>query len=100
MRRAAKRGLLSTAPRTKRVVTQRLHRDDFGEVAERKRTAEATSDDLGHALRGWHQRPNDPYGRWNASCHCGAMAVVATEKPDGIDAFVYGPAVTDKHPER
>lgn len=67
--------------------------DNFGEVTERKRKAAAQARALGHDLDVWHQRPNDPSGRWNAFClTCNRPVVVCTEIPEGFPE-IYGPAV-------
>jgi hypothetical protein len=67
--------------------------DQFGELAGRKRDAATRARALGHDLIPWHQRPNDPAGRWNAYCAtCNSAVVVCTETPDGFED-IYGPAV-------
>lgn len=75
-------------------VVQTYAVDDFGELAARKRAAEATARQLGHDLLPWHPR-QDPAGRWNSYCAtCNQAVVVATEVPDGFADFTYGRAVT------
>lgn len=84
--------LVSEKPRR---VIQDYAVDQFGELAARKRAAAETARKLGHDLMPWHQRSNDPAGRWNAFCHtCNKAAVVCTEAPDGLPD-VYGHALTD-----
>jgi hypothetical protein len=72
--------------------------DQFGELGTRKREAAATARRLGHDLLPWHERPNDPAGRWNAFCTvCNKAVVVCTEAPQGLP-WVYGHALTDECP--
>ena len=40
--------------------------DQFGELAERKRQASTRARALGHDMLPWHERANDPAGRWNS----------------------------------
>jgi hypothetical protein len=68
--------------------------DQFGELPERKRDAEKAAFKHGHDLAGWHERPNDPAGRWNNFClACNQAVVVCTEAPEGFPQ-IYGPAYT------
>lgn len=88
--------LLSTAKPV--VVKQDYAIDQFGELATRKRDAASKARTLGHELMPWHQRSNDPAGRWNAYCTlCNKAAIVCTEAPEGIP-WVYGHALTDECP--
>lgn len=69
--------------------------DQFGELAGRKRQAAAAARRLGHDLLPWHQRTNDPAGRYNAFCtSCNRVVVVCTETPEGF-AEIYGTAFTE-----
>jgi len=69
--------------------------DQFGDVAARKRAAGAQARKLGHDLRPWHRRPNDPAGRWNAFCtSCNRALVVCTETPLDFED-IYGPAFSE-----
>lgn len=90
------RSLLTAARAPRKVVIQEYAAiDQFGELPARKRAAAATARRLGHDLTAWHQRSNDPAGRWNAFCAtCNKAVVVCTETPDGFQD-VYGPAYTD-----
>ena len=93
MRRAVRRKAL-VKPVRKIVVQDYAAIDQFGELTERKREAAATARTLGHDLLPWHERPNDPAGRWNAFCaSCNRAVVVCTEAPAGFP-WIYGPAVT------
>ena len=72
--------------------------DQFGELAGRKRDAAKRARDLGHDLLPWHERPNDPAGRWNGFCvSCNRAVVVCTEAPSGFPD-IYGPAIKDECP--
>jgi len=91
---ARRKSTLLAKPKKKYVVQHYEAIDQFGELAERKRSAATRARALGHDLIPWHQRPNDPAGRWNAFCFsCNAAVVVCTEAPDGFDD-IYGPAIT------
>ena len=69
--------------------------DQFGELPARKRTAAAQARKLGHDLRPWGRRSNDPAGRWNAYCFdCNKLVVVCTETPVGFED-IYGKAYTE-----
>ena len=69
--------------------------DQFGEVPTRKREAAEIARRLGHDLLPWHQRSNDPAGRYNAYCaSCNRLAVVCTETPEGF-TDVYGKALKE-----
>jgi hypothetical protein len=68
--------------------------DQFGELSVRKREAAEIARRLGHDLLPWHQRANDPAGRWNAFCaSCNRLAVVCTEAPEDFPD-IYGKALT------
>lgn len=70
--------------------------DQFGELAGRKRHAADTARRLGHDLLPWHERANDPAGRYNAFCaSCNMLAVVCTETPEGF-TDTYGHALTSE----
>lgn len=89
-----RRGLLAMA-RAKPRVAPRPAVDDFGELSERKRKARRAAERLGHSLRTWHRRPNDPAGRWNAFCErCNLLAVVCVEAPEGL-SMTYGSALRE-----
>lgn len=92
-----RRGLLAMARAKPRVVrAPRPAVDDFGELAERKRLARRTAERLGHSLRTWHRRPNDPEGRWNAFCErCNRLAVTCVEAPEGFPSASYGSALRE-----
>lgn len=78
-----------------RVITQDYAVDGFGELPARKRKASAQARKLGHQLLGWHRRPNDPAGRWNAFCaSCNRLVIVVTEPQPGLPD-IYGKALTD-----
>lgn len=88
-----RKSFLLTNDKPKRIV-QDYAIDQFGELAGRKKAAAEQARKLGHDLLPWHERPNDPAGRWNAFCHtCNKAVVVCTEAPSGIPD-VYGPALT------
>lgn len=87
-----KSAILSTA-KPKRIVQDYAAIDQFGELAGRKREAAAKARNLGHDLMPWHERGNDPAGRWNAFCTvCNKAVVVCTEAPHNLPD-VYGPAI-------
>lgn len=95
VKRVVRRKSLRLSEKPRRVV-QDYAIDEFGELASRKRSAAATARKLGHDLMPWHERPNDPAGRWNAFCHtCNRAVVVCTEAPEGLPD-VYGHALTDE----
>lgn len=95
MLRARRRSVLLSRDKPRRVI-QDYAIDQFGELAGRKRTAIVEAHRRGHQLTGWHRRPNDAAGRWNASCSaCNRMVVVCTETPEGFSE-IYGPAVTQE----
>lgn len=92
-KRIVRRKLLRVSEKPRRVI-QDYAIDQFGELASRKRSAAETARKLGHDLMPWHQRSNDPAGRWNAYCTCcNMLAVVCTEAPTGFDD-IYGHALT------
>lgn len=93
--RILRKSLLVAAP-ARKVLVQDYAIDQFGELATRKREAATQARRLGHDLMPWHERSNDPAGRWNAFCLCCNKAVVVcTEAPEGcLDA--YGPALRDE----
>lgn len=96
VKRRPRKGLLLRASKPRRIVQDYAAIDQFGELAERKRQAAARARAFGHDMAGWHQRPNDPAGRWNSFCHtCNKAAVVCTEAPEGIPD-IYGHALTDQ----
>lgn len=89
-----RKSLLLAKPVRKTIVQDYAAIDQFGELAQRKKDAAMRARALGHDLRPWHQRPNDPAGRWNSFCFaCNRAVVVCTETPDGMED-IYGPAVT------
>lgn len=93
-RRIPRKSLLVAAVKPRRIVQDYAAIDQFGELATRKRDAAATARKLGHDLLPWHERPNDPAGRWNAFCAtCNKAVVVCTEAPEHLPD-VYGPALT------
>ena len=92
-----RRGLLQLARAKPKIVrAPRPAVDCFGELSERKRVARRAAERLGHSLRTWHRRPNDPAGRWNAFCErCNMLAVVCVEAPEGFDSPTYGSALRE-----
>jgi hypothetical protein len=89
-----KRSAFSIAKDRPKRVYQTLAVDEFGELAGRKRTADAAARQRGHQMGGWHRRRNDPAGRWDAYCSdCNAAAVACTEPPNGLPD-TYGPALS------
>lgn len=93
-----RRGLLAMArSKTKTVRAPRPVVDDFGELSKRKRDARRAAEALGHSLRTWHRRPNDPAGRWNAFCErCNRLAVTCVEAPEGFQSATYGSALRER----
>lgn len=96
-RRMMKRSLLSMATAKPKRIYQTLHRDEFGELAERKRDAGKQARENNHQLGAWHRRPNDEYGRVNAFCtDCNRSVVVCPgEAPDKMPA-IYGSALKER----
>ena len=95
--RIPRKSLLVTQP-VRKIIVEDYAIDQFGELASRKREAAAQARKLGHDLMPWHQRSNDPAGRWNAFCTlCNKAAVVCTEAPQGLP-WIYGHALTDECP--
>lgn len=95
VKRVVRRKSLRLSEKPRRIV-QEYATDQFGELAGRKRQAMEQARKRGHDMAGWHQRPNDPAGRWNSFClTCNKAAVVCTEAPAGIPD-VYGHALTDE----
>ncbi len=81
------------APKRKIIVERYAAIDQFGELSQRKKEAFTKARQLGHDMLPWHQRKNDPAGRWNSFCHSCNMAVaVCTEAPEGMPD-TYGPAI-------
>ena len=69
--------------------------DQFGDLPARKRQASIQARKLGHDLLPWHERPNDPAGRYNAFCaSCNRLVVVCTETPEGF-TDIYGKALIE-----
>lgn len=98
VKRTVKRGLLSTVRQEARrtIITEHYARDEFGELAGRKREATKLARDNGHQLGSWHKRPSDSYGRQNAFCvDCNAITVVCIEDVPGFP-LIYGNALTRK----
>lgn len=99
--RQAKRGLLAAGRAdARRVVTQRLSRDEFGEMGARKKGAAGTAHANGHQLGPWHKRPGDTYGRQDAYCvDCNMAVTVAVDEPAVYHLpLIYGDATTKKCP--
>ena len=94
--RFVKRGFVPKKSAKRKIVVENYEAiDQFGDLAERKRTAATAARKLGHDMEGWHRRSNDPAGRWNSFClSCNRAVVVCTEAPDGF-ADIYGPAFTE-----
>ena len=87
--------ILARAP-VKVVVQDYAAIDQFGDLPSRKKAAVAQARSLGHDLLPWHERANDPAGRWNAFCAtCNKLAVVCTETPKEF-TDIYGHALTQK----
>lgn len=90
-----KKGILLKREVTKVVIQEYAAIDQFRELPDKKRAAEAQARTLGHDLLPWHERANDPAGRWNAFCaSCNKLVVVCTETPKEL-ADIYGHAFTD-----
>lgn len=92
--RVPRKSLLLSTEKPKTIMQEYAAIDQFGELAGRKRQAAERARGLGHDLLPWHQRANDPAGRYNAFCSCcNMLAVVCTEAPDGFPD-IYGHALT------
>lgn len=95
-RRIPRKSAILVVNKPKRIIQDYAAIDQFGELGARKRDAAATARKLGHDLLPWHQRANDPAGRWNAFCTvCNKAVVICTEAPEGLP-WVYGPALKDE----
>lgn len=98
MSRSVKRGVLATSRAAERhaIIKQDFAAiDQFGELPSRKRDAMRVAHDARHAhnMTPWHERKNDPFGRWNSYCRdCNRAMVVCTEPVPGFD-LTYGPAL-------
>ena len=90
-----RRSINVAKPKRKIIVQDYAAIDQFGDLPSRKRGAAEKARKLGHDLRGWARRSNDPYGRWNSFCvSCNRAVVVCTETPEGFED-VYGPAIRE-----
>jgi hypothetical protein len=92
----ARRRSSNLAPRKRRIIVQRYNAiDHFGDLSARKKAAAAAARKLGHDMRSWVRRSNDPAGRWNSFCvTCNKLAVVCTEAPEGFEEM-YGTALKE-----